>query len=162
MHRYTAGDVMNRQVLSVRVDLSVSELAAFFVEKQITGAPVVDRDGKLVGVVSLMDIAENRAESSSLVPERDAARWHMRTHDDGTDLGELRGLHLEEVDLCVGDIMTPTVYTVPSNTPVSRVAATMLAGRIHRLLVTEGEGVVGIVTTMDLLKLLSGDERAGA
>jgi CBS domain-containing protein len=50
--------------------------------------------------------------------------------------------------------MTPTVFTVPENTPVSRLAKTMISGRIHRLLVTRRGRIVGIVTALDLLKLL--------
>ncbi|MBZ5546075.1 MAG: CBS domain-containing protein, partial [Acidobacteriia bacterium] len=50
--------------------------------------------------------------------------------------------------------MTPTVYTVPESTPVSKLAQTMISGRIHRLLVTRRGRVVGIVTALDLLRLL--------
>ncbi len=67
---------------------------------------------------------------------------------------ELRGLHLEDEALLVRDIMTPTVYTVPEETPVAELARTMVAGRIHRLIVTRRDNVVGIVTTLDLLRLL--------
>jgi CBS domain-containing protein len=59
----------------------------------------------------------------------------------------------------VGDIMTPTVYTVPADTPASELARTMVSGRIHRLFVTRGRRIVGIVTSLDLLKLLF-EERA--
>jgi len=52
----------NPEVLTVRVDLTVRELAAFLTEKQISGAPVVDGSGRLVGLVSLTDVAENDAE----------------------------------------------------------------------------------------------------
>jgi CBS domain containing-hemolysin-like protein len=57
----TAKDVMNPTVLTVPIDLTAAELADFFAERQITGAPVVDEDGTLVGVVSLMDLAESHA-----------------------------------------------------------------------------------------------------
>jgi CBS domain-containing protein len=43
--------------------------------------------------------------------------------------------------------MTPTVYTVPEDTPASQLARTMVAGRIHRLFVTRGRKIVGIVTS---------------
>jgi len=54
----------------------------------------------------------------------------------------------------VRDIMTPTAYTVPHATSIRELARTMVTGRIHRLVVTHGERVVGIVTTLDLLKTL--------
>jgi CBS-domain-containing membrane protein len=60
----------------------------------------------------------------------------------------------------VRDIMTPTAYTVPHDTPVSQLARTMVAGRVHRLLVVRNQRVVGIVTSLDLLTLLSGDVKS--
>jgi CBS domain-containing protein len=50
--------------------------------------------------------------------------------------------------------MTPAVYTVEEDTPVSSLAKTMIAGRVHRLLVMRDQHIVGIVTTLDMLKLL--------
>jgi predicted transcriptional regulator len=55
----------------------------------------------------------------------------------------------------VRDIMTPTFFTLPDSTPLSEVARTMVAGRIHRLLVTSKGRIVGIVTTLDLLEALA-------
>ena len=57
-------------------------------------------------------------------------------------------------DVQVREIMTPTVYTVPDDEPVPQIARAMIAGRIHRLFVTRDKHVVGIVTPMDLLRLL--------
>jgi CBS domain-containing protein len=72
-----------------------------------------------------------------------------------TDLAE----NEDEVDdVQVREIMTPTVYTVPDDEPVPRIARAMIAGRIHRLFVTRDQHVVGIVTPMDLLRLLTEEE----
>ena len=80
---------------------------------------------------------------------------------DGTLLslgdGSLR-LRLEGEGLLVREIMTPAVYSVPEDLPVSRVAETMIDSHIHRLLVTRGTQVVGIITTSDLLGLLVDEE----
>jgi len=54
--------------------------------------------------------------------------------------------------------MTPTVYTVPEDTPVPQIARAMVAGRIHRLFVTSRGRVVGIVTSLGLMKLLCPEE----
>ena len=150
----TAADVMNRDVLMVREDMTLSELAAFLTEHEITGAPVVDRKGKPVGVVSVTDMAESYSAPEDS-PRQDrhhqyfAHGWEGRVNAD-----ELRGIHVEGEGRLVADIMTPTVFTVPEETPVSQIAKTMIAGRIHRLLVTRKERIVGIVTTLDLLRLL--------
>ena len=156
MKGLAAKDVMNTQVLTVRVDLTVRELAAFLIENQISGAPVVDYDGRLVGVVSLTDVAQNDTERPDLVEDRSSPAVSVRGWEERMNPEDVRPLHIESDDLLVRDIMTPTVYTVPENTPVAKIARTMVAGRIHRLLVTRGGRAVGIVTSLDLVGLLAG------
>jgi CBS domain-containing protein len=116
---------------------------------------VVNQRGKLVGVVSLTDIAQCAAEGGEVAPSarRPGARasgWEAKLNPD-----DLRQVHIEDAGRVVRDIMTPTVYTIPDSTPVSKVARTMISGRVHRLLVTRGKRIVGIVTTLDMLKLLA-------
>jgi CBS domain-containing protein len=157
MRKVSAGDVMNTQVLTVRPDMTARELAGFLVENQISGAPVLDAHGKLVGVVSLTDIAESDAERTGAADAETAPHgWEGRVSAE-----EMRGLHVEGDGPLVADIMTPTVYAVPVDTPVALLARTMVSGRIHRLLVTRNHQVVGIVTSLDLLQLLC-DDAVGA
>jgi len=151
----TAKDVMIRRVLTVPVDFTVRELAAFLVENQISGAPVVDHDGHLVGVVSLTDVAQNDVDRPDVMGDRSSPVTTMRDWEERMNPEDLRPLHIESDDLLVRDIMTPTVYAVPEDTPVAKIARTMVAGRIHRLLVTSGLRVVGIVTSLDLVGLLA-------
>lgn len=142
MPRAVARDVMNSEILSVRDDLTLPELAAFLAENQITGAPVVDDSGEFVGVVSVTDIAEAEAEASDWQP------------GDRAVLGEVSGLHVEREGRHVRDIMTPTLYTVTEDTPAEELARAMITGRVHRLFVTRNGRIVGIVTSLDLLRLL--------
>jgi CBS domain-containing protein len=162
MPQLTAADVMNTQVLAVRPDMTVHELAEFLTENQITGAPVLDRHGRLVGVVSETDITESETERVEMVHDRSDPEFDLRGWEDKANPDEIRGLHVESEGLFVRDIMTPSAYTVPHDTPVSRLAQTMIAGRIHRLLVTREARVVGIVTSLDLLKLLTSDRVVAA
>lgn len=124
-----ARDVMISPVLSVRKNHTVPQLVTFLTENSISGAPVLDARGKLVGMVSVADIAED--ETPPVRRPGGGARH-------------------------VSDIMTPTFFTVPDDTPASEIAKTMVAGQIHRLLVTRDGQVVGIVSALDLLKLLTG------
>jgi CBS domain-containing protein len=149
---------MSTQVLAERPDMSVHELAAFLTENQISGAPVVDRGGRLVGVVSLTDVAEYNADRLGLSSDGSDGADALRGWEDRLNPEDVRSLHLETSDLTVRDIMTPVVYTVPENTPVPQVARTMIAGRIHRLFVTRQRRLVGIVSSLDLVRLLT-DER---
>jgi CBS domain-containing protein len=155
MQKLTARDVMNPQVLTVRVDLTVRELAAFLIENQISGAPVIDDHGRLVGVVSLTDVAANDVERPDVSDDRSSPALAMRGWEERVNLEEIRSLHIESDDLLVRDIMTPTVYTVPEETEVAKIAQSMVAGRIHRVFVTSRGRVVGIVTSLDLVGLLT-------
>ena len=155
MKELTAADVMSPDVLAVEPGMTVHELACFLTEHQITGAPVLDRGGRLVGVVSETDLAEAETERGEAVDDRSDPGADLRGWEDEAEPDEMRELHLHVTSTqTVGDIMTPTAYTVPDDTTVSEVARTMVTGRIHRLLVTRAGRVVGIVTTLDLLKTL--------
>jgi len=149
-----ARDVMNPSVITVQDDWTVRELATFLTEREITGAPVVDTTGRLVGVVSFTDIAENQASEERIDVEASAAQRDVREWESRGNPDEFRGLRVEGDAMLVRDIMTPTVYTIPDSTAVPDIARTMVAGRIHRLFVTRDGRVVGIVTTLDLARLL--------
>jgi CBS domain-containing protein len=181
MRPITAADLMNPKVLAVRDDMTLRELAAFLIRNQITGAPVEDGGGRLVGVVSTVDIAEavlaGQEEASGdgeagsgaaagamagAMPE-DSARTggdiaffaqDWEEEPDEEDLAELQLAEGDEDDLLVRDIMTPAVYSVAEDATVSEVASRMLDSHVHRLLVTREDRPVGIITTSDLLGLL--------
>jgi len=154
MRRLTASDVMNPEVLTVRDDMTVGELAAFLVDNEISGAPVEDDDGRLVGVVSVTDVAAVASESGDIVPDRSNPDFFARGWEDSVNPEDLSSLHIEEGGTLVRDIMTRALYTVPDDTPISEVAEMMLDSHVHRLLVTRNGEVVGILSTSDLLGLL--------
>jgi len=150
-----ARDVMNRDILKVRSTWSIRELATFLTDAQISGAPVEDDDGRLVGVVSVTDIVRS-TPAGSVSPERDQSNpdFYVRGWEDRLEMSEMTGFHIESAGRSVQQIMTPAIFKVDEETPVSEVARTMLSGHLHRLLVTRGNQVVGIITTSDLLRLL--------
>lgn len=158
MRQLVARDVMNSEVVTVREDMTVEEVASLLKEREISGAPVEDAAGRLVGVVSVTDIALAAAEGGRLRGDISSPSFFVRGWEDKADAEELAGLHVENEDLLVREVMTPAIYSVPEDLPVGRVAETMIDGHVHRLLVTRGEQVVGIVTSSDLLGLLVEDE----
>jgi CBS domain-containing protein len=152
MRPISASDLMNPRVLTVQQGMTVPELAHFLVANDISGAPVEDGSGKLVGVVSLNDIAEVLADE-----EEDGERagdFFSSEWDEGLSPEEIDELPADATELTVADIMTPDVFTVGEETPVSEIAEAMIANHIHRLLVTREDRVVGIISTSDLLGLL--------
>ena len=155
MRPITAGDVMNPNVLTVQEDMTVEELASFLVENEISGAPVADPAGRLVGVVSVTDLALSVAKGADLSEGRSNPDFFVHEWGDTLNRDEIEELRFGESSaLRVRDIMTPAIYSVDEQTPVPELAETLINGHIHRLLVTSGEKVVGIVTTSDLLGLL--------
>ena len=148
-----AKDIMNTDVLSVRDDMTVQELAGFLTEREILGAPVVDSEGEVVGVVSCTDIVQSTTNEADILLEKPTG-FYEHGWEDKLDPEEMVRLHVEENEsLPVREIMTPTIYTVPEDTALAEIAKAMVAGRIHRLLVTRGSRLVGIITTLDMLKV---------
>ncbi|MCK4788484.1 MAG: CBS domain-containing protein [Desulfobacteraceae bacterium] len=155
MKRLTAKDVMNEDVLSVGMDWSVEYLTDFLVENGISGAPVTSEDGKLVGVVSLTDIVRHNSlpgKDSRLNSPYDYYR-HGLEHQYAKE--DIRSLSIETEPLdTVRDIMTPMIFDVNEDTKVKQVADTMIRGRIHRVFVTREQKLAGVITTVDMLKVI--------
>lgn len=155
MKKITAKDVMNAHVISVPADWTIEELAQFFVDKAITGAPVADDSGRFIGVVSTTDIARRDGLSETRLRADEPHDYYLHGWEGRLSPEELSSFHIEQPPQgTVREIMTPMIFKVDENTLVQEIADMMITGRIHRLLVTHGERVVGIVTTMDMLKVV--------
>lgn len=150
MRPITAADLMNPEVLAVREDMTVDELARFLIDNEISGAPVESRSGRLVGVVSLRDIVAASEEDDEA---EDGSDFYLREWDDEPG-DELEELELGDEDLLVEDIMTAQVHSVSEEATVPDIAALMLKEHLHRVLVIRDDRPVGIISTSDLLGLL--------
>lgn len=159
MRELVAKDVMNPEVISVRDDMTVADLAEFLVDNEISGAPVEDADGRLVGVVSLSDVARSLTDRDQAVRTHPEPDYYLQSWEDRFNAEDLAGLRIAETNATVGEIMTPAILAVDEEMPVSKVAAKMIDSRVHRLLVTRDRKVTGILSTTDLLGLLVDDDR---
>ncbi len=147
-----AGDVMTRKVISVASDASAMQAGALMLKHQISGLPVVDSSGILLGIISEGDFLR-RAE---LGTQRRRPRWLAFLISPGR-------LASEYVHACgrkVKEIMTPNPYTVTESTPVTEVVQLMERHRIKRVPVVCGRRLVGIVSRADLLRALARLARA--
>lgn len=151
-----ARDVMTTDVVKVPADLTVAELADVFMENEISGAPVVDEDGALVGVVSVFDVARQSSGETGVVTEQGNPEFYVRGWEEQYSVEEFRKLRVQEGHLTVRDVMTPAAFTVEEDDPISDVARTLVDGHIHRVLVTRGHEVVGIISSLDLLRAYLG------
>ena len=154
MRDLVARDVMNPEVIRVRDDMTVAELAEFLVDNDISGAPVENADGHLIGVVSLTDVAAALAGNDQAVVDHPQPAFYVRGWEEKFNPEDLAGLRVADSELTVAEIMPPSIFAVDEEMPVSRVAEQMIRSRLHRLLVTRRRKVVGILTTSDLLGLL--------
>jgi CBS domain-containing protein len=150
-----ARDLMTRDVVSVAETTTVGELVTLLSDREISGAPVVNAEGKPCGVVSLRDVVLSASERWAIAPERASPEFYVHGWEDKVNPDELRQLHVEEEGLLVRDIMTAAVYSVSADSPLPQVARTMVEGHLHRLLVTEGDELVGIVSSLDLLQVIA-------
>jgi CBS domain-containing protein len=145
-----AKDIMSPNVVTVTDTLNLREAAKILVEEGISGAPVVDELGNLLGVMSQSDLVEYE-----LTMERELtveAPFYRRPYDDA--LHPSRGFQIEELPAdTVKDVMTPFLITVEEDTSIQEVAARMAKFGIHRLIVVDDDQQIrGIVTSIDVLR----------
>lgn len=155
VRQMTVSDVMQREVLAAEGGWSLEELADFLVDNGISGAPVIGANDKLVGVVSLTDIVRQNRMQDHSTERPDTHDVYLFDLDRRLGREELREMHIQvESAVQVRDIMTPMIFSVGEDTAVQEVADTMLKGRIHRVFVTSEGKLSGIVTALDMLKVI--------
>ena len=154
MSNLKAKDIMSKGIEVLATTMTVREAATFLIDHEITGAPVEDEQGELVGVLSMTDIARSTSEGGGGLGSGDHAFYTGRW-DEVANREDLGDVHFEDDVRQVADAMTPVVLAVDAEMPVSQVAKAMLEGHVHRLLVTDASKVLGIITTSDLLGLLA-------
>jgi CBS domain-containing protein len=156
----TARDVMQTGVVTVGAGRPLAELQEVLLRHKIHGAAVVE-GGKLVGIVSRSDVVrqlkleEERIAASAFYLE--AFDADEQRSDDYARVLEAAASRVAK--LCVRDLMVPDLITLPPDASIQQVAAVMLERRIHRVLVTEGDELRGIISSLDLVRLFA-DGRA--
>jgi CBS domain-containing protein len=155
MQNKTVKDVMNPDVITVRDRMTAEELAACFEDNEISGAPVVDDEGRLVGVVSLKDLVRRVTGSGSPAPDRSDPVYYLRDWEDQINPEDFKQLRVVDTETTVADLMSPVVHSIPEGMSAKACARKMLEHRVHRLLVTEDGELKGIVTSFDLLQLVA-------
>jgi CBS domain-containing protein len=142
-----AHQIMTRQVVTVSPDTTIVDTANTMLERHISGLPVIDAAGKLVGIVSEGDFLR-RAEIGT---GRRRARWLKFLLGAGSDASDF----VHEQGRKVGEIMTPNPYTVSEDTLLEDIVAMMEKNNVKRLPVMRGDRIVGIVTRANLLQAVA-------
>jgi CBS domain-containing protein len=142
----SASDVMTRNVASIGRDAPIGDAIRLMLDHRISGLPVVDGSGKVVGMLTEGDLLR-RAETQT---ERQRPRWLELLLGPGRLADEYVRTHGRKV----GEIMTEDLVSVAEDTPLAEIVQLMERRRIKRLPVLRGDALVGIVTRADLMRAL--------
>jgi CBS domain-containing protein len=180
----TVGDIMTADPVTLDVDTTLREAIDALQAAGVSGAPVLSGD-QLVGVVSGTDFLDFEASSPGVPPERremlewgeidtpseeDAEeypaaffvdRWIDSESEVFTRISETESPEWDRLDEhTVGEVMSRRLVTVDSGAPVSEAARRMLDSGVHRVLVVEERGLVGIVSAFDILRVVANPSEA--
>lgn len=147
-----AADIMVKDVVSAAPEASVQELAALMLERRISGMPVVDGAGRLLGIVSEGDLIRR--------PEIDTDRvklgWLRLLVSDEARARDFVKSHGRKAR----EVMTQPAITVAADAPLAEVVRLMERHRVKRLPVVEKGKLVGLVTRIDLLRAVAARQAA--
>jgi CBS domain-containing protein len=141
-------DIMTSPVLSVESESPISQAIQLMLEKRISGLPVLDGQGRLVGIVTEGDFLR-RTETGT---QRQRSRWLEFLIGPGRLADEYTRSHGRKVI----DVMTPDPVTLDEQTSLEEVVRIMEKRRIKRLPVVRERKLVGIVSRANLLHALAG------
>lgn len=156
LNQYQAKQIMTKSLLAAKQDWSVAELAEFLVSSGITGAPVVNSQEQLIGVVSVTDIARHASLNSDVESPNSGRDYYINNLDfdhEHSLFEEMEPSAMGETQ--VHEIMTPTVFDVAADTSVNEVSKAMIQNKIHRVFVSENKKVIGVISALDVLNLVT-------
>jgi CBS domain-containing protein len=153
-----ARDVMQRNVGIIEAESSLAELERAFEEAEVSGFPVV-HGGRVVGVVSRADVVRQLGGKSGETPRlstfyADLSSFEAEHVSESFADAATRGGQAAD-ELRVSELMTESAVTVPPDASLEDVARVLVSHKIHRVLVTDDRTLVGIVSSLDLVRLLA-------
>ncbi|HEV2187541.1 MAG TPA: CBS domain-containing protein [Stellaceae bacterium] len=143
-----ASQIMSREPVTVTPDTTIAKAARLMLEHRISGLPVTDSKGRLVGMITEGDLL-HRTETGT---ERHRSRWLERLLEPGRLAGDYIDAHARKVK----DAMTAELVTVSPREPLKGVVDLMEKHRVKRLPVISRGRLVGIVSRADLVRALVG------
>jgi CBS domain-containing protein len=150
----TAAELMAPNPISIAASANVQEALMLLTDKNFSAAPVIDESGRPVGVISRSDLLVHDREQGHKVALTPG--YYIDHEVAARGRTSLDGFQVETVDqTTVEDIMTPAVFSVRPDTPVTNIVGEMIGLHVHRLFVIDGDGtLIGVISAMDLLKRL--------
>lgn len=145
----SAKDIMTTNVITVTPDLAVDKLASLFWKNNISGAPVVDAEGRVVGVVTESDLIDQakKLHIPTMISFLDSVVMLGSAEKVEKEIGKMTGT-------TVSDICAKKVVSVNEDTPLDEIATLMAEKGIHTLPVLAGKELVGVIGKNDVIKTL--------
>ncbi|GLI38970.1 CBS domain-containing protein [Geobacter hydrogenophilus] len=142
-------DIMTTDVVSVKRETTIRELAEIFTKHRVGSVPVVDESGNLIGIVTESDLIE-QDKSLHIPTVISLFDWVIYLESEKKFEKELQKM----TGQTVGDLYTGSAEMVTPDTPVSEVADIMSSKKLHALPVVEGKRLVGMVSRIDLIRTM--------
>ena len=150
----TAKDIMTKEVITVTTDVTIEGLARIFTRHAISGAGVVDEDGKLIGIVTENDLIkmEQRLHIPTVINIFDAVIYLGSSKRFEEDIKRMAATKVE-------DIFRKDIVTITENSTIEEIATIMSEKNIHHLPVVKKGKLVGIVGKKDIVRAIAKVER---
>ncbi len=142
-----AKDIMTKEVHSVTEETGVDELAHLFEEKGVNAMPVVDKDGRLRGIVTQTDLVE-QDKPLHIPTVISIFDWVLYLESEKNFQEEVKKITARTV----GEICTRDVVTCTLDTPVNEIASMMVDHAAHLVPVLEDDRLVGVVARLDIIR----------
>ena len=142
-----AHQIMTRSVATVTPDTTILEAANIMLRRHVSALPVLDRAGKLVGIVSEGDFIRR----SEIGTQRKRGRWLGFLLGPGQAADDFVREHGRKVS----EVMSPTPLTITGETTLEEIVASMETNGVKRLPVMRGDKLVGVVSRADLLRAVA-------
>ncbi len=145
-------DIMTQEVLSVKRDTSVNEVAQVMGAKDISGVPVVDDENHVVGIITELDliVRNTRLEMPRFIEVMDWGRIPLQRPGHAKE--KLRHM----LGTKAADIMTEEVVTIGPDAPVEDLAELMVKRRVNPVPVVDAEGqLIGIISRADIVDMMA-------
>jgi CBS domain-containing protein len=149
-----ASDIMTPGVISADPDATVLQAARYMLQHHISGLPVIDKTGALVGILSEGDFLRRRETHT----DRRPSRWLEFLMGPGKLAAQYTHTHGSKVS----EVMTTKVHAITEDTPLEKIVELMERYRIKRVPVLRRKKVVGIVTRANLMHAMVSLARGGS
>ena len=144
-----ASDIMTTEVITVKKNTSLQDLARILYENHINGVPVVDDDGRLIGIICESDLIRKnkKLHIPTVVTIFDAVFYLESPKKIEKEIARINATKVEE-------LYTKEVFTVDEKTEIDEIATFMTQKKVYTIPVVDGDRLVGVIGKADLIRTL--------